>query len=72
MCNPSPEIAVAEASVQPVKSNPRLFTKTSLKFLISLASSHIKGNVTDEVIMKYIEMQSKEPEDGNFKIDGEL
>ena len=30
------------------------------------------GNVTDEVIMKYIEMQGKEPEDGNFKIDGEL
>ena len=30
------------------------------------------GNVTDEVIIKYIEMQGKEPEDGNFKIDGEL
>ncbi len=30
------------------------------------------GNVTDEVIMKYIEIQGKEPEDGNFKIDGEL
>ncbi|MHC4114685.1 MAG: IS200/IS605 family transposase [Planctomycetota bacterium] len=30
------------------------------------------GNVTDEVIMKYIEMQGKEPEDGNFKIEGEL
>ncbi|MHC5144508.1 MAG: IS200/IS605 family transposase [Planctomycetota bacterium] len=30
------------------------------------------GNVTDEVIIKYIEMQGKEPEDGNFKIEGEL
>ena len=30
------------------------------------------GNVTDEVIIKYIEMQGKEPEEGNFKIDGEL
>ena len=30
------------------------------------------GNVTDEVIMQYIEQQGKEPEDGNFKIDGEL
>ena len=30
------------------------------------------GNVTDEVIMKYIEMQGKEPEDGNFRIEGEL
>ena len=26
------------------------------------------GNVTDEVIMKYIEEQGKEPEDGDFKI----
>ena len=25
------------------------------------------GNVTDEVIMQYIELQGKEPEDGNFK-----
>jgi putative transposase len=30
------------------------------------------GNVTDEVIIKYIEMQGKEPEDGNFKVEGEL
>ena len=30
------------------------------------------GNVTDEVIIKYIELQGKEPEDGNFKVDGEL
>ena len=30
------------------------------------------GNVTDEVIMKYIELQGNEPKDGNFKIDGEL
>jgi len=30
------------------------------------------GNVTDEVIMQYIEQQGKEPEDGNFKTDGEL
>ena len=30
------------------------------------------GNVTDEVIMQYIELQGKEPEDGNFRIDGEL
>ena len=27
------------------------------------------GNVTDEVIMKYIEEQGKEPEDGDFKIE---
>jgi Transposase IS200 like. len=30
------------------------------------------GNVTDEVIMKYIEQQSLEPPDGDFKVDGEL
>ncbi len=30
------------------------------------------GNITDEVIMKYIEEQGKEPSDGNFKVDGEL
>jgi len=30
------------------------------------------GNVTDEVIMQYIELQGKEPEDGNFRIDGGL
>jgi len=30
------------------------------------------GTVTDEVIMHYIELQGKEPEDGNFRIDGEL
>ena len=30
------------------------------------------GNVTDEVIMKYKELQGKEPEDGDFHIDGEL
>jgi len=30
------------------------------------------GNVTDEVIMQYIELQGKEPEDGDFCIDGEL
>jgi len=30
------------------------------------------GNVTDEVITQYIELQGKEPEDGNFKVDGEL
>ena len=30
------------------------------------------GNVTDEVIMQYIEQQGKEPEDGNFKVEGEL
>jgi putative transposase len=30
------------------------------------------GNVTDEVIMQYIELQGKEPEDGDFRIDGEL
>jgi putative transposase len=30
------------------------------------------GNVTDEVIMQYIELQGKEPKDGNFKIEGEL
>ena len=30
------------------------------------------GNVTDEVIIKYIEQQSQEPPDGDFKIDDEL
>jgi putative transposase len=30
------------------------------------------GNVTDEVIMKYIEQQGKEPPDGDFSVDGEL
>ena len=30
------------------------------------------GNVTDEVIMKYIEEQGKEPPDGDFKIDDDL
>lgn len=30
------------------------------------------GNVTDEVIMKYIEEQSLEPPDAEFKIDDEL
>ena len=30
------------------------------------------GNVTDEVIMQYIELQGKEPEDGNFKVDADL
>jgi len=29
------------------------------------------GNVTDEVIMQYIEQQGKETIDGDFKIDGE-
>jgi putative transposase len=35
----------------------------------SVASS---GNVTDEVIMQYIELQGKEPGDGNFRVEGEL
>ena len=30
------------------------------------------GNVTDEVIMKYIEEQGQEPPDGNFKVDDEV
>ena len=30
------------------------------------------GNVTDEVIMQYIELQGKEPDDANFKVEGEL
>ena len=30
------------------------------------------GNVTDEVIMKYIEEQGKEPQDDNFKTDEDL
>jgi len=30
------------------------------------------GNVTDEVIMQYIEQQGKEPIDGAFKIDDEV
>jgi putative transposase len=29
------------------------------------------GNVTDEVIMKYIEQQGYEPPDADFKIDGD-
>ncbi|MFW6152384.1 MAG: IS200/IS605 family transposase [Verrucomicrobiota bacterium] len=29
------------------------------------------GNVTDEVIMQYIEQQNKEPIDGDFKVDDE-
>ena len=28
------------------------------------------GNVTDEVVMQYIELQGHEPPDGDFKIDG--
>jgi len=27
------------------------------------------GNVTDEVIMKYIEEQRKEPQDGDFRVE---
>ena len=30
------------------------------------------GNVTDEVIMQYIELQGKEPQNGDFHIEGEL
>ena len=30
------------------------------------------GNVTDEVIMQYIELQGKEPHEGDFRIDGDL
>jgi putative transposase len=30
------------------------------------------GNVTDEVIMKYIEQQNIEPPDGDFKVEDEL
>ena len=30
------------------------------------------GNVTDEVIVKYIEEQGKEPPDGNFKVDDDV
>jgi len=30
------------------------------------------GNVTDEVIIKYIEAQGQEPPDGTFKVDDEL
>jgi putative transposase len=30
------------------------------------------GNVTDEVIMQYIELQGKEPQDGDFRIHGDL
>jgi putative transposase len=30
------------------------------------------GNVTDEVIIQYIELQGKEPEDGDICIEGEL
>ncbi len=30
------------------------------------------GNITDEVIMKYIEEQGKEPTDSDFRTDEEL
>jgi len=30
------------------------------------------GNVTDEVIMKYIEQQNIEPPDGDFKTEDDL
>ena len=30
------------------------------------------GNVTDEVIIQYIEQQGQEPPDGDFKIEGRL
>ena len=30
------------------------------------------GSMTDEVKMQYVELQGKEPEDGNFQINGEL
>jgi REP element-mobilizing transposase RayT len=30
------------------------------------------GNVTDKVLMRYIEQQGEEPPDGDFKIDEEL
>jgi len=30
------------------------------------------GNVTDKVLMSYIEQQGEEPPDGDFKIDEEL
>ena len=30
------------------------------------------GNVTDEVIMQYIELQGKEPQDGDFRIQDDL
>jgi putative transposase len=30
------------------------------------------GNVTDDVIIKYIEDQGKEPPDNNFKVDVEI
>lgn len=29
------------------------------------------GNATDEVVMKYIELQSHGPPDGDFRIDGD-
>ena len=30
------------------------------------------GSVTDEVILRYIEEQGKEPPDGDFKIEGDF
>ena len=30
------------------------------------------GNVTDEVIMQYIELQGGEPQEGDFRIEGDL
>ena len=62
--------------------------KTSLKIMMKFKSMnrqfwgrHIwargyfvasSGNVTDEVIIKYIEEQGKEPPDENFKVDDEV
>jgi hypothetical protein len=40
-------------------------TQTSAYFAAS------SGNVTDEVVMKYIEQQGHEPPDGDFKIEGD-
>jgi hypothetical protein len=30
------------------------------------------GNAADELIMQYIELQGKEPDYGNFEVEGEL
>ncbi|MBM4053747.1 MAG: IS200/IS605 family transposase [Planctomycetes bacterium] len=76
-----PHISVSEL-VQSLKG------KTSRKLLMEYKSlsraywgRHIwargyfvasSGNVTDEVIIKYIEEQGKEPPDGDFKIADEL
>lgn len=65
-----------------LRNNVFLNLNVLLHFFIRMVwGRHIKargyfvvssGNVTDEVIMKYIKEQGKEPLDGDFKIDEQL